>query len=134
ELTQGTKRLIREHLHLIGEPERSDPRFIRAFLDIIGWKHEGCPPRRQMHHAGVMNALFPEFARIDCLVQRNLYHVYTVDEHSLIGIRELERLRHGDYKQVAPLLTGVMRDLDRQEVLFLSMLFHDIGKGYGGGH
>ncbi len=52
-----------------------------------------------MHAVGVLCALFPEFARIDCLVQRDLYHVYTVDEHSLIGMRELERLRHGEYKR-----------------------------------
>jgi len=134
ELTQGTKRLMREHLDLIGDAERSDPRFMGPFLDILRWKHDVWETLREMHSVCVLCALFPEFSRIDCLVQRNLYHIYTVDEHSLIGIRELERLRRGEYKDVAPLLTEVMRDIERHEVLFLAMLFHDIGKGHGGGH
>lgn len=134
ELTQGTKRLIRENLDLITDADRSAPAFTRPFLDILAWNHDVFETLREMHATGVLCALFPEFARIDCLVQRNLYHIYTVDEHSLIGIRELERLRRGEYKEVAPLLTEVMRDIDRHEVLFLSMLFHDIGKGHGGGH
>ena len=134
ELTQETKRLIREHLDLIGDAERSDPRFVRPFLDILRWKHDVWETLREMHSTGVLSALFPEFRRIDCLVQRNLYHIYTVDEHSLVGIRELERLRRGDFKSIAPLLTEVVRDIERHDLLFLAMLFHDIGKGHGGGH
>jgi [protein-PII] uridylyltransferase len=134
ELTQGTKRLIREHLELIGEAERSDPRFMRPFLDVLRWKHNVYETLRELHSTGVLCALFPEFSRIDCLVQRNLYHIYTVDEHSLVGIRELERLRRGELKDFAPLLTEVMRDIERHDLLFLAMLFHDIGKGHGGGH
>src|SRR6185295_15804328 len=68
------------------------------------------------------------------LVQRDLYHVFTVDEHSLMGVRELERLRRGEYKRVVPLLTDVMREIDRYDVLLLAMLFHDVGKGHGEGH
>jgi [protein-PII] uridylyltransferase len=134
QLTEGTKRLIREHLHLIGEAERYAPAFTKPFLDIVGWKHDVWESLREMHAVGVLCQLLPEFGRIHCLVQRDLYHVYTVDEHSLMGIRELERLRHGDYKQVAPLLTEVMREIDAHEVLFLAMLFHDVGKGFGEGH
>jgi len=133
-LTQGTKRLIREHLSLIGEAEREDPAFTRPFLDILAWKHDVWETLREMHSMGVLCQLFPEFSRIDRLVQRDLYHIYTVDEHSLMGIAELERLRRGDYKRSAPLLTGVMREIDRPHVLFLAMLFHDVGKGHGERH
>jgi len=134
ELAEGTKRLIREHLHLIGETERHDRVFTKPFLDIVGWRHDVWATLREMHAVGVLCRLFPEFGRIDCLVQRDLYHVYTVDEHSLMGVRELERLRRGECKRVAPLLTEVMREIDGHEVLFLAMLFHDIGKGHGEGH
>ncbi len=133
-LTQGTKRLIREHLGLIGDAERRAPAFTKPFVDILAWKHDVWETLREMHSLGVLCQLFPEFARIDCLVQRDAYHIYTVDEHSLMGIAELERLRRGDYKQESPLLTGVMREIDRPEVLFLAMLFHDVGKGHGEGH
>jgi [protein-PII] uridylyltransferase len=134
ELTEGTKRLIREHLELIGEADRHDPAFLRPFFDVLGWRHDVWETLREMHAVGVLCRLFPEFERVDCLVQRDLYHVYTVDEHSLMGIRELERLRRGEYKRLAPLLTDVMREIDRHDVLFLAMLFHDVGKGHGERH
>ena len=134
QLTEGTKRLMREHLDLIGEAERHDPAFTAPFRDILAWKHDVWETLREMHSVGVLCRLFPEFARVDRLVQRDLYHIFTVDEHSLMGIRELERLRRGAYKQLAPLLTDVMREADRAEILFLAMLFHDVGKGHGEGH
>ncbi len=134
KMTQGTQRLIREHLGLIETPQRNDPAFIRPFLDILAWNHQVWETLQEMHKVGLLCALFPEFARIDCLVQRDPNHVYTVDEHSLRGIGELERLRRGEHKQTAPLLTEVMRELDRHEILFLALLFHDIGKGHGEGH
>ena len=134
QLTEGTKRLIREHLDLIGETERHDPDFIGPFREILGWKQDVWKTVREMHSVGVLCRLFPEFARIDGMVQRDLYHVYTVDEHSLMGVRELERLRRGEAKEIAPLLTEVMREIDRPEVLFLAMLFHDVGKGHGDEH
>jgi [protein-PII] uridylyltransferase len=133
-MSESTKGLIREHLSLIGETERSDPAYTRPFLDVLAWKHDVWETVREMHAVGVLCQLFPEFSRIDRLVQRDLYHTFTVDEHSLMGIAELERLRRGDYKASAPLLTEVMRDVDRHDVLFLAMLFHDIGKGHGEGH
>lgn len=134
KITQTTQRLVREHLHLIGEAQRNDPAFIRPFLDILAWNHHVWETLQEMHRVGVVCQLFPEFSRIDCLVQRDPNHIYTVDEHSLLGIGELERLRRGDHKKTAPLLTEVMRDIDRHEVLFLALLFHDIGKGHGEGH
>lgn len=134
QITQGTQRLIREHLHLIGEAERNKPEFVRPFLDILAWNHQVWETLQEMHKVGLVCQLFPEFNRIDCLVQRDPNHIYTVDEHSLRGIGELERLRRGEHKQTAPLLTEVMRELDRHEILFLALLFHDIGKGHGEGH
>jgi [protein-PII] uridylyltransferase len=134
QLTEGTKRLMREHLDLIGEAERHDRAFTAPFLEILGWKHNVWEALREMHSVGVLCRLFPEFARIDGLVQRDLYHIFTVDEHSLMGIREIERLRRGTYKESVPLLTDVMREIDRPDMLFLAMLFHDVGKGHGEGH
>src|SRR4029079_12576352 len=98
------------------------------FLDILAWNHNVYETLQEMHRVGVVCQLFPEFSRIDCLGPRDPNHIYCVDEHSLRGIGELERLRRGEYKQMAPLLTEVMRDLDRHEGLFLALLFHEIGK------
>jgi [protein-PII] uridylyltransferase len=78
--------------------------------------------------------LLPEFDWLRWRTQRDLYHVFTVDEHTLHGVAEMERLRDGEYKTEMPLLTQVMRDIDKVEILFLAMLFHDVGKGYGQEH
>ena len=76
----------------------------------------------------------PEFAHLRCLAQYDRYHIYTVDEHTLRAVARLEELLHGEFKARAPLLTQVMREIDGIEVLYLAMLYHDIGKGHGGDH
>ncbi len=128
-----TKRLLRAHLHLI-EPHRDAPAMSEAFFEILRGKQRVYETLRDMHRAGVLGAYLPEFGALLCMVLHDLYHIYTVDEHSLRGIHELERLRAGEHKAIAPMLTQVMRDADRVEILFLGMLLHDIGKGHGGGH
>jgi [protein-PII] uridylyltransferase len=133
-LSPNTKRVVREHLDLIGERERHDPRLIEAFLDILRGRQRVYETLLEMHRVGVMGALLPEFGALLCMVLHDLYHIYTVDEHSLRGVRELEQLRAGSYKDTAPLLTQVMREIDGVEILILGMILHDVGKGHGGGH
>jgi [protein-PII] uridylyltransferase len=87
-----------------------------------------------MNRLGVLGKLIPEFGRLFCMVQHDYYHVYTVDEHSLIGIRELEKLRDGEFARDSPFLTNIMRQCDAPELLYLGMMFHDLGKGFGGDH
>src|SRR6185295_7097296 len=87
-----------------------------------------------MHHVGVLGAFLPEFGHLLCMVLHDVYHTYTVDEHSLMGVRELEKLRAGSHQDIAPLLTQVMREIDNADILFLSMILHDIGKGHGSKH
>jgi [protein-PII] uridylyltransferase len=68
------------------------------------------------------------------MVLHDAYHTYTVDEHSLRLIKEIERLKAGDYLDNLPLLTQLAREAEKIELLFLGLMFHDIGKGFGGGH
>jgi [protein-PII] uridylyltransferase len=82
-----------------------------------------------MNRLGVLGRLIPEFGRLFCMVQHDAYHIYTVDEHSLIGIRELERLRGGAFAEASPLLTQVMRECDRPELLYLAMMFTTSARG-----
>jgi [protein-PII] uridylyltransferase len=67
-------------------------------------------------------------------VLHDLYHIYTVDRHSLAAVRELERLRAGEFKDSTPLLTEVAREYDSLPIVFLALLLHDIGKGHGHDH
>jgi [protein-PII] uridylyltransferase len=131
-LGTGTKQLVRDHLALLHKGMSAEVR--QALFAILSWKQRVYETLYEMHALGVLGRLIPEFARLRWLTQRDLYHVYTVDEHSLRGIAEMERLRAGTYKQDHPLLTQVMREVDKVAILFLAMLFHDVGKGYGSDH
>jgi [protein-PII] uridylyltransferase len=130
----ATRRLIRANAGLIGDAVRADADAARAFVDVLGWPHGVYDTLHEMHELDVLDAYLPEFAHLRCMAQYDRYHIYTVDEHTLRAVRRLEQLLHGEFKQEAPLLTQVMRDVDNVELLYLAMLFHDAGKGLGGDH
>ncbi|HVM97656.1 MAG TPA: HD domain-containing protein, partial [Candidatus Acidoferrales bacterium] len=133
QISNSTKLVLRAHSHLMDDEQRCNPATVEAFFEILRGKNV-YETLREMHLAGVLGAFLPEFGRLTCMVLHDLYHIYTVDEHSLRGVHELELLRAGSHQGIAPLLTHVMRDADRVELLMLGMLLHDIGKGKGGGH
>jgi [protein-PII] uridylyltransferase len=133
-ISSSTKRLIRANLDLIDDERRRDPALVSAFIEVLSAKHKVYDTLLDMHRVGVLGAFLPEFGALLCMVLHDLYHIYTVDEHSLRGIYELERLRAGTCKDSLPLLTQVAREIHGIEILFLALLLHDIGKGYGGGH
>lgn len=86
----------------------------------------------RMHQLGVLPRILPEFAHVTARRQIDVYHVYTVDVHSLFAVRRLLALRSGDVEE--PLIGPLMRELKRPLGLYLGTLFHDIGKGLGGEH
>ncbi|HEU4385510.1 MAG TPA: [protein-PII] uridylyltransferase [Anaeromyxobacteraceae bacterium] len=86
----------------------------------------------QMHELGVLARVLPEFARVTARRQIDVYHVYTVDVHSLFAMRRLLALRCGDVK--VEVFSDLMRRLERPLGLYLGTFFHDIGKGLGGDH
>ncbi|GIW39620.1 MAG: bifunctional uridylyltransferase/uridylyl-removing enzyme [Candidatus Binatia bacterium] len=133
-LSNAAKRLVRAHLDRIDDRLRRSPEAAQVFLDILRWKVDVYETLAEMHRLGVLGAYLPEFGELLCMVQHDLYHIYTVDQHSLMGVRELERLRDGEYRDEVPLLTQVVREVDAIEIVFLGILLHDVGKGKGGGH
>jgi [protein-PII] uridylyltransferase len=86
---------------------------------------------RAMHSSGLLVRLFPEFAVIDSLVIRDFYHHYTVDAHSFIAIENIHRLRQAQHDWERG-FAGIFSELEEPELLFLSLLFHDVGKGMPG--
>jgi len=88
----------------------------------------------EMHALGVLGALVPEFGRITAHHQNDLYHVYTVDVHTLRALRRLYALRAGDLVDVEPERGRLIADLEDPLPLYLGMLLHDAGKGMGGDH
>ena len=135
ELSAGSRRWIRAKASLLdNDALRCAAGAARAFLDILNWKHGVHETLANMHKLGVLGAYLPEFENLRCMAQYDRYHIYTVDEHTLRGVRNIERLRRGEFKGELPLLTSVVREIDDIEVLYLAMIYHDIGKGQGGDH
>jgi [protein-PII] uridylyltransferase len=105
-------------------------RFIRMFREPRGLTHE----LRRMNLYGILGRVLPAFGRIVGQMQHDLFHVYTVDEHILMVIRNLRRFTEPQHAHEYPLCSRLITDFDRREVLYLAGLFHDIAKGRGGDH
>ncbi|HJQ84042.1 MAG TPA: [protein-PII] uridylyltransferase [Candidatus Binatia bacterium] len=132
-LASTTRELIRDALPLL-DAHRDEPAVAAAFLTILRARGHVYETLFEMHKLGVLTALIPEFGRLDCLIAHDPFHIYTVDQHSLMGVREIERLRSGEFTRALPHLTQVMNEIRRPELLFLGMIFHDVGKGHGDDH
>ena len=134
EISHEARELVHEHLSLIDDRFRRSAAMNALFLQILKWKERVYETLMEMHRCGVLGAFIPEFGRLLCMVLHDLYHIYTVDQHSLRLIMELERLKSGEFRESLPLLTQLAREVEKIEILYLGLLFHDIGKGQGGGH
>lgn len=118
---------------LIGPKVRRDPVAARVFLDILA---HGRDPQRtlsMMNEADVLGRFVPEWGRIVAQMQFNMYHSYTVDEHTLRAVGIIAGIAAGRYADDHPLSTAVMPLIDDREALYLAMLLHDTGKGGAGG-
>ena len=130
----GTIRAIRQHCHLIDKNFRNDIRARSLFMEIIrqpqGITHE----LRRMNTYGILAAYLPAFEHIVGLMQYDLFHCYTVDEHILTVVRNLRRFTVHEYALEFPLCSHVIATIPKPELLYIAGLFHDIAKGRGGDH
>ncbi|MCD6581204.1 MAG: [protein-PII] uridylyltransferase [Desulfuromusa sp.] len=134
QLCLELKQLIRDNSHLINNKIRRSSRINKSFMRILRYPKGISRILRKMHHLQFLNAYIPEFKKIYCQVQFDLYHIYTVDIHTLFAVEEMENLWAGKYEQVHPRLTDVAKNIEKRELLLLAILFHDIGKGSGKNH
>ena len=113
---------------------RHDPHNRALFMEILrqprGITHE----LRHMNQYGVLGRYIPAFGRIVGQMQHDLFHVYTVDEHTLFVVRNLRRFTVPEFAHEFPLCSRLASDFERPEVLYIAGLFHDIAKGRGGDH
>jgi [protein-PII] uridylyltransferase len=130
----STIRLVRDHRYLIDDSYRNDLGCRSLFLEIIrqprGITHE----LRRMHTYGVLGDYLPAFGRIIGLMQFDLFHAYTVDEHILFTVRNLRQFAVPEHYHELPRCSDIMPRLRKPELLYLAALFHDIAKGRGGDH
>ena len=133
-MTAGTLRALWRNRSRIDAPFRRDPlhraRFIQLFRGPRGLTHE----LRRMNLYGILGQYLPAFGAIVGQMQHDLFHVYTVDEHILMVIRNLRRFTEAQHAHEYPLCSRLIADFERKEVLYLAGLFHDIAKGRGGDH
>ena len=87
-----------------------------------------------MHELGFLSRYIPEFYDVEGKVHYDLYHVHPVDRHSLLAVEELVKLNEGLYQKDHPLLSALVKEIEKPEILFLTSLLHDIGKGVKGNH
>jgi [protein-PII] uridylyltransferase len=130
----ATIRLVREHLYLIDERFRENPKILEMFLELLRGPRLVYSQLARMNRYGMLGALLPAFADITGRMQFDLFHVYTVDQHTLFVIRNLRRIALAKYPDQFAHAIDVMARIERQEVLYLAALFHDIAKGRGGDH
>jgi [protein-PII] uridylyltransferase len=133
ELSPDAKEAIRGHLDLVDDEFRRSNRALGFFLAILKAPRGVVSVLRQMHHLGLLSAYLPEFSRVNCLVQFDYYHRYTVDEHTFVLLDHLEALEKTEDPRLQE-FRRIATELKKPEVLKLAILFHDVGKGEGHGH
>jgi len=129
-----TIRLIRENCHLIDDKFRQSETARQLFMDILRQQRGVTHELRRMNRYGILAAYLPAFEQIVGRMQYDLFHAYTVDQHTLFVVRNLRRLSVAEFAHEHPLASGIFHHLPRPELLYLAGLFHDIAKGRGGRH
>ena len=127
-------RLVAANLHLIDTDMQKDPEAIHIFIDLL-LKH-GNPERalRRMNELGVLAAFLPEFAPIVAMMQFNMYHSYTVDEHTIQCISTLAQIERGELVEELPVASGILKQGVNRRVIYTALLLHDTGKGRAEDH
>ncbi|SEP11326.1 [protein-PII] uridylyltransferase [Nitrosovibrio sp. Nv6] len=119
---------------LINGAFRRDPRHCTLFMEILRQPRGLTRELRLMNRYGILGRYIPAFGRIVGQMQHDLFHVYTVDEHILMVVRNLRRFMAPEFAHEYPLCSQLIREFERPEVLYLAGLFHDIAKGRQGNH
>jgi [protein-PII] uridylyltransferase len=130
----STIRLVRNHRHLIDDDFRSDIRAQSLFMEILRQPRGITSALRRMNIYGVLAAYIPVFKNIVGRMQYDLFHVYTVDEHTLMVVRNIRRFTIPEFNEEHPLCSQLIGTLPKIELIYLAALFHDIAKGRGGDH
>jgi [protein-PII] uridylyltransferase len=133
ELSSGLQRAIEDSLDLVTDAVRRSPVMRDLLLDICRNWGRVALTLREMHEVGLLGRYLPEFGALTCLVQFDVYHKFSADQHSLLAVEHLEGLAPGQSSESeGP--AQVFNEIERPELLVLGMLLHDIGKAKGHGH
>ena len=134
EIHPNAIRAARRDARLIDATVRRDPRANALFLEVLTSRRDPETVLRWMNEADVFGRFVPDFGRVVAQTQFDMYHHYTVDEHTIRAIGLLSRIERGELKDDHPIASAVVRQIVSRRVLYLAVLLHDIAKGRGGDH
>ncbi|MBL1271687.1 MAG: [protein-PII] uridylyltransferase [Oceanospirillales bacterium] len=129
-----TIRSLRAHRHLIDDAFRSDLAVTSLFMELLRTPHALDESLSAMKKYNVLGRYLPEFGQIIGQMQHDLFHIYTVDAHTMRVVRNMVRLNGPDARDDYPLAARLIHGLPKREVLYIAGLYHDIAKGRGGDH
>ena len=128
-----TKSLLKKHINLIDEKFRKQKIYSKQFLEILRSKYNLSSILKTMKNLGVLQAYITEFANVVGQMQFDLFHIYTVDEHTFKVVRNMRQMKL--FKQKGfELEYELINKIPKIEILYLAGIFHDLGKGKGGDH
>ena len=130
----STIRLLRENRRLIDNDFRHDLRNLTLFMELLRSPHHMALHLRRMARYGILGRYLPEFGQITGQMQHDLFHIYTVDAHTLQVVENMRRLYRPEAEEQFPLAADIARQLPKPELLYIAGLYHDIAKGRGGDH
>lgn len=129
-----TIRLLRDHRYLIDDKFRANPQNISLFIELFK-RPEGIHRNlRRMSRYGILGRYLPEFGDIIGQMQHDLYHIYTVDAHTLNVIKHIRKLKRPEQAEKYSLASKLLDKLAKPELIYIASLYHDIAKGRGGNH
>ena len=133
ELHPDAMRLAVQDARLV-DSVRNDPRANALFLDLLTSRNDPENALRWFNEAGVFGRFVPDFGRVNAQMQFDMYHHYTVDEHTIRAIGLMARIERGEMKADHPLATSIVHKVVNRRALYVSILLHDIAKGRRGDH
>lgn len=134
EVHPGTIRIARRDSGLIDAKLRRDPRANTLFIELLSGRKDPETVLRWLNEAGVFGRFVPDFGKVNAQMQFDMYHHYTVDEHTIRAIGLLSEIERGELKEDHPLATEMVPLIKNRRALYVSVLLHDIAKGRGGDH
>lgn len=129
-----TIRALHDNRELIDQKFRENPLHNDLFMQFLRNNTQISSTLKRMMRYGILGRYIPEFGNIIGLMQYDLFHIYTVDEHSLRMVQLLRRYRHADEKEHFPLAHNLTHKIKRKEVLYITAILHDVGKRSRGDH
>ena len=127
-------RQVSRSLHLINREFLKNERANSVFMQILLSQTNPEVTLRRMNEAGVLGRFIPDFGRVTGQMQYDMYHVFTVDEHTIFALGLLHNIEKGKFIQDLPLASDIIHQVKSRRVLYLALFCHDIAKGRGGDH